>query len=123
MKEAPALRKVRDPEKWLRKICLALPGTSEKISWGHPNFRVANRTFAAFEIYKGRPSIAIEAEIDEQAFLVERFGFYVTPYVGKRGWVSAWVDVPAPYKLMEDLVREAHARRAARPRKKHGAAI
>jgi predicted DNA-binding protein (MmcQ/YjbR family) len=110
--KSPARRKIRDPEKWLRKLCLKLPDTTEKISWGHPNFRVANRTFAVFEIYRERPSIAIEAELEEQSFLVEQFGFYVTPYVGKRGWVSAWVDVPAPYGLIEDLVVKAHARRA-----------
>jgi predicted DNA-binding protein (MmcQ/YjbR family) len=106
----PALRKIRDPEAWIRKVCMALPGTSEAASWGHPNFRAAGRTFAVFEIYRGRPCIAIAAEPEEQAFLVERFGFFKTPYVGNRGWVSIHVDQPAPFSLVRDLVFAAHRR-------------
>jgi len=105
-----ALRKVRDPESWIRKVCMALPATTEAASWGHPNFRAAGRTFAVFETYRGRPCIAIAAEPEEQSFLVERFGFFRTPYVGARGWVSAWVDEPAPFRLIGDLARKAHRR-------------
>ena len=31
----------------LKKSCLELPETSEAISWGHPNFRVGKKIFAA----------------------------------------------------------------------------
>jgi hypothetical protein len=31
----------------LRRLCLALPETSERASWGHPNFRAGKRTFVA----------------------------------------------------------------------------
>jgi predicted DNA-binding protein (MmcQ/YjbR family) len=96
---------------------MALPGTSEVEAWGHPNFRVAGRTFAVFEIYKGRPCIAISADPEEQSFLVERFGFFKTPYVGNRGWVSAWVDQPAPFRLMADLIGQAHRRSGEGPRR------
>jgi hypothetical protein len=41
----------------LRSLCLTLPETSERSSWGHPNFRAGRKTFAAFEIVRGRPSI------------------------------------------------------------------
>ena len=105
-----SLRRIRDPERWIRRLCLALPATVEVASWGHPNFRAAGRTFAVFEIWKGRPCIAVAAEPEEQAFLIERFGFFKTPYVGNRGWVSAWVDVPAPFRLIDDLARAAHRR-------------
>jgi len=94
---------------------MALPGTAEVLAWGHPNYRVAGRTFAVFEIYKGRPSIAISADPQEQAFLVERFGFFKTPYVGSRGWISAWVDKPAPFRLMRDLIAQAHRRSLESP--------
>jgi len=41
-----------DPEPLdrLREICLALPETSEKVSWGDvPTFRVRDKIFAQFE--------------------------------------------------------------------------
>lgn len=110
-------RKERDPLGWIQRLCMALPGTSEVKAWGHPNFRVAGRTFAVFEIYKGRPCIAISADPEEQSFLVERFGFFKTPYVGNRGWVSAWVDQPAPFRLMDDLIGQAHRRSQEGPRR------
>src|SRR3984893_6305537 len=110
-------RKELDPSGWIRQLCMALPGTSEVEAWGHPNFRVAGRTFAVFETYKGRPCIAISADPEEQPFLVEHFGFFRTPYVGNRGWVSAWVDQPAPFRLMSDLVTRAHGRLVNGPRR------
>jgi predicted DNA-binding protein (MmcQ/YjbR family) len=110
------VRKQRDPLGWIRKRCSALPGSTEVEAWGHPNFRVAGRTFAVFEIYKGRPCIAIFADPEEQPVLVERFGFFKTPYVGNRGWVSAWVDQPAPFRLMRDLIAQAHRRSVQTPR-------
>jgi hypothetical protein len=42
----------------LRELCLSLPETSEVGSWGHPNSRAGERTFATFERIDGRPSIA-----------------------------------------------------------------
>ena len=105
-----ALRRKPDPLSWIRRLCLALPEVVEVEAWGHPNFRVAGRTLAVFEIYKGRPCIAISADPEEQSFLIERFGFFKTPYVGNRGWVSAWVDQPAPFRLMSDLIAQAHRR-------------
>jgi predicted DNA-binding protein (MmcQ/YjbR family) len=111
------LRKQLDPLGWIRRLCSALPGTAEVEAWGHPNFRVSGRTFAVFEIYKGRPCIAISADPEEQSFLVERFGFFKTPYVGNRGWVSAWVDQPAPFRLMRDLIAQAHRRSVRTPRR------
>jgi predicted DNA-binding protein (MmcQ/YjbR family) len=116
-----ASRRVRDPESWLRKVCLALPGTSEAASWGHPNFRAAGRTFAVFEIYRGRPCIATAAEPEEQTFLVERFGFFKTPYVGNRGWVSVYVDEPASFSLVRDLVLAAHRRAMEKASRGRGA--
>jgi predicted DNA-binding protein (MmcQ/YjbR family) len=104
------LRKEPDPLRWIRRLCMALPRTAEAEAWGHPNFRISGRTFAVFEIYKGRPCIAISADPEEQSFLVERFGFFKTPYVGNRGWISAWVDQPAPFRLMGDLIAQAHRR-------------
>ena len=119
MKSArPAHRRPRDPLVWLRRTCLALPETVEVEAWGHPNFKTGGRAFATFEIWKGRPSIAIATDPEEQAMLTERFGFFRTPYAGARGWVSAWMDEPAPLRLMADMLRQAHRRAVAGPRKR-----
>ena len=110
-----SLRRKSDPPGWLRRVCSGLPGVTEVEGWGHPNFRTSGGTFAVFEIYKGRPCIAIRADPEEQRFLVQRFGFFRSPYVGNRGWVSVWVDEPAPYRLMRDLIVLGHGRSREKP--------
>jgi len=91
-------------------VCAALPGSVEVEAWGHPTFRVGGRTFAAVELYKKRPCIAISADRDEQEVLIKQFGFFKSPYVGNRGWVSIWVDEPTPAGIMRDLVKRAYLR-------------
>jgi predicted DNA-binding protein (MmcQ/YjbR family) len=76
---------------------------------------VGGRTFAAFEVYRGRPSIAVMAGVADQAILLDQFGFYQTPYLGKRGWVNAWVDAPVPWELLGDLLAKAHLVLSRRP--------
>jgi|SRR5215471_1761763 len=111
----------------MRRICAALPGAVEVEAWGHPTFRVAGKIFAAVELYKTRPCIAISADPDEQEVLITQFGFFRSPYVGNRGWVSIWVDEPAPAGVMRDLVKRAYGRLARskgqdNARRKRGAA-
>lgn len=102
---------------WLRSEMSGFTGMEEKIAWGHPTFHVGGHTIAAFEVFHGRPSIAVWADRDRQEFLVEHFGLFKTPYSGRYGWVSAWVDVPAPWALIRSLLAEAHKCAAARPRR------
>lgn len=97
----------------LRRLCLSLPGVSEVEAWGHPNFRVGKKTFAVFEIYRGRPSIAVQAPDGMQDLLADEVRFFRTPYVGHRGWVSAWVDRRVDWALLKGLIVRSH-REAAR---------
>jgi predicted DNA-binding protein (MmcQ/YjbR family) len=93
----------------LRQICDALPGTSEVVAWGHPNFKVANRTFAAFEKYKGQWAIAFKAERAHQEFLVGKDEqFYLSPYAGKHGWVSMKLDPGVDWAQVRALVNESY---------------
>jgi predicted DNA-binding protein (MmcQ/YjbR family) len=93
----------------LRALCRRLPDTSERSSFGHPNFAAGDRLFAAFEVYRGIPSIAVLATPAEQAFLLQNTAFYKTPYVGNRGWVSADLRQQPPWPLLAELLRAGHA--------------
>jgi len=72
----------------LRRICLALPETSEVVAWGHPNFRAGRKIFAVLEVYKGVLSIAVKAALPDQEALLHDPRFDKTPYIGQSGWVS-----------------------------------
>jgi len=103
-----------DALSWLRSECLSLPNMEEKFAWGHPTFSIHGNTIAAFEVFHGRPSIAVLAKRDYQEFLVKKFGLFKTPYSGRYGWVSAWVDEPVPWTLIRSLLREAYKSASAK---------
>ena len=71
----------------LRSLCLSFPETTERSSWGHPNFRAGKRTFATFEIVGGRPSIAFRLPSVNVDLLLRRKQFFVTPYGAASGSV------------------------------------
>lgn len=87
-----------------RKLCLSLPEAVEVEAWGHPNFRAGKKTFSVFEFYKERPCIAVKMGTAQQAVFLDDERFFETPYIGKHGWVSLWVDGRVDWTLIEDLV-------------------
>ena len=91
----------------LRALCLAFPETSETSSWGHPNVRAGKRMFSAFEIVKGRPSIAVRFEATDIDRLLRDKNFFATPY-GQGRWASMWVDGPVDWRLVARLLDRSY---------------
>ncbi|HEY7171160.1 MAG TPA: MmcQ/YjbR family DNA-binding protein [Vicinamibacterales bacterium] len=97
----------------LRRVCLALPEATETASWGHPNFRAGKRTFCAFELFGGRPSIALRVSAAEAKQLGRRRHFFLTPY-GRGVWVSRWLDVDANPGSLAALIDRSYRQVAPR---------
>ena len=81
----------------VRRICLSLPETWEKISHGEPTFFVGKKVFAMCSNNHhndGHIAVTIPAAIGIQPMLIERSPekFYRPPYVGVRGWVGIELD-------------------------------
>ena len=91
----------------LRRRCLRFPETTETSSWGHPNFRAGRKTYCAFEIVGGRPSIAFRLPPDEIDRALRRKHFFATPY-GRGVWASVWIDGPVKWKLIESLAERSY---------------
>ena len=80
----------------VRKICLALPGATEKLSHGEPTFFV-KKVFAMCSTNHhndGHFAVVIPAAIGIQEMLIKRSPekFYRPPYVGGAGWVGIQLD-------------------------------
>jgi predicted DNA-binding protein (MmcQ/YjbR family) len=90
-----------------RALCLSFPETSERSSWGHPNFRAGRKTFAAFERVNGRPSIAFRLDRKEVTRMVRRKQFFATPY-GRGLWVSIWADTRLDWRLISNLLLRSY---------------
>jgi hypothetical protein len=110
----------------LRRICLALPGVTEKIAWGELTWRVG-KIFAQMDTHHhGSDHVAVwlavppglqEALIDE-----DPVRFFRPPYVGHKGWVGVRIDGRPDWRVVGGVVRDAHdfitsseTRRRSRP--------
>jgi predicted DNA-binding protein (MmcQ/YjbR family) len=91
----------------LRELCLSLPETSERASWGHPNFRAGKRTFVTFEVFNGRPSIAFRLNPVDVDLLLRRKQFFATPY-GRGQWVSLQADGSVNWRFVAQLVHRSY---------------
>jgi predicted DNA-binding protein (MmcQ/YjbR family) len=96
----------------IRKICLALPGATEKEAWGAPTFR-AGKMFAMFvddHHGDGRLAVWCKAEARSRDALVasDPEHFFVPPYVGPSGWLGIRLDRGLDWEVIEGLLNEAH---------------
>jgi len=81
----------------VRRICLALPETFEKLSHGEPTFFVKKKVFAMCSInhhHDGLIAVVVPAPIGVQPALIETSPkkYYRPPYVGGAGWVG--IELP-----------------------------
>src|SRR5262245_1228940 len=112
-KPRPATRKGNGTQlKRLRRICLAIPGTMEKISHGEPTFFTPKRVFAMFANNHhddGHIAAWLPAGSGVQDALIEEAPeiYFRPPYVGSAGWIGVELS-----KVDDDqlgaLVREAY---------------
>ena len=102
----------------IRRICLALPDTSERLSHGAPTFFVREKRAFLMVLTNhhgdGRFAIWCAAPDGMQQALVagdpERF--FVPPYVGHRGWLGMRLDRPFEWDELEGIVEDAYSERA-----------
>ena len=107
--------------KRLRRFCLSIPGTVEKISHGEPTFFTPRRVFAMFaNNHHGDGHIAVwlpagpgvqEAVIEEEPQI-----FFRPPYVGPAGWIGVELARIDDDRLGA-LIREAFHLMAAKDRR------
>lgn len=82
-----------EPLERVRRICLSLPETSEKLSHGEPTFFVHKKVFVMFannHHNDGHAAVWLPVPEGFQTSLVERSPeiYFRPPYVGVRGWVG-----------------------------------
>jgi hypothetical protein len=81
----------------VRRICAALPETTEKLSHGEPTFFVRKKVYVMFannHHNDGHIAVWIPVPQGMQPMLLrtEAQKFFLPPYVGVRGWVGIELD-------------------------------
>jgi len=77
----------------VRRICIALPETTERLSHGEPTFFVNNRVFVMFannHHNDGHMAVWLPVPSGFQVALIESDPeiYFKPPYVGTRGWIG-----------------------------------
>ncbi|NEA30174.1 MmcQ/YjbR family DNA-binding protein [Streptomyces sp. SID13031] len=98
----------------LRGLCLALPETTERLSHGEPTWFVRDKkTFVMFadQHHDDRTGLWCAAPEGSQQALIasDPEHFFRPPYVGHRGWLGVYLDVPAvDWTHLAGLVEDAY---------------
>jgi hypothetical protein len=96
----------------VRRICLALPGATERTSHGAPAF-FAGRQFVALwpDGHHGDPLphlwCAAPPGVQEGCTAADPRRFFRPPYVGGRGWLGVRLDGRVDWHEVEDLCEQA----------------
>jgi hypothetical protein len=99
----------------IRRICLALPETSERLSHGAPTFFVRGKRAFLMVLTNhhgdGRFAAWCAAPTGMQAALVEADPdrFFVPPYVGHRGWLGVRLDREIELDELAGIAEDAYA--------------
>lgn len=91
----------------LRRICLALPETTEQVTWDVDlTWRVRDKIFAISGPEAER--VTLKATREDQAALVAASDrIAVAPYVGRFGWVSVDLTGRPDWDELAELVAES----------------
>jgi hypothetical protein len=98
----------------VRKLCLALPEATERLSHGSPTWFVGGkRTFVMYlddHHGDGRLALWVAAPDGVQAELVDQEPerFFVPPYVGHRGWLGVRLDRDPDWDEIAGVVEDAY---------------
>ncbi|MFG1921719.1 MmcQ/YjbR family DNA-binding protein [Cryptosporangium sp. NPDC048952] len=105
----------------LRRICLALPEATERLSHGSPTWFVGNRrSFVTFADHvHGDEHVAFWCPappgVQEEMIATDPERFFRPPYVGPSGWLGVRLDVAVDWDEITEIVTEAY--RVVAPKK------
>lgn len=97
----------------LRKLCLALPETTERLSHGEPTWFVRDKkTFVMFADHHHDDRLAFWCAAPpgaQEALLAgQPDRYFHPPYVGHRGWLGVRLDVPVDWAEIAEIVTDAY---------------
>jgi hypothetical protein len=102
-----------DPLNSLRRLCLALPETTERLSHGEPTWFVRDKkTFVTFADHHHDDRLAFwcaaPTGVQQSMVTSDPARFFVPPYVGHRGWLGVYLDVPVDWAEIAEIVEDAY---------------
>jgi hypothetical protein len=102
-----------DPLESLRRLCLSLPETTERLSHGEPTWFVrGKKTFVTYADHHHDDMLGFWCPAppgaQEELVAAEPERFYRPPYVGHRGWLGVRLDVDVDWAEIAQIVADAY---------------
>ena len=92
----------------MRKICLALPETSEGLQFGQPVWRAGKKVFAQAYCYEERWRVAFWVGVHAQLLMTDDPRYTIPPYMGHNGWISLDVAKKHSERELQPLALESY---------------
>ncbi len=97
----------------LRAVCLALPEVTERLSHGEPTWFVRGKTtFVTYADHHHDDRLAFWCAappgVQEALVASDSHRFFRPPYVGGRGWLGVFLDVPQDWDEIAEIVTDAY---------------
>lgn len=94
---------------WLRKVCLALPHTTENIQWGYDLvFKVHGKMFAVAPLEPARVVLSFKCSEESFAELTERPDVIPAPYMARAKWVALETRDAIRQEELAELLRASY---------------
>jgi hypothetical protein len=97
----------------LRALCLGLHETTERLSHGEPSWFVRDRKqFLTLADHHHDDRLAFWCAAppgaQEELVAADPAHYFRPPYVGGRGWIGVYLDVPVDWDEISDVVEDAY---------------
>ncbi|HEV3197715.1 MAG TPA: MmcQ/YjbR family DNA-binding protein [Bryobacteraceae bacterium] len=94
---------------WVRKFCMSLPHTTEKVQWGGDLvFKVGGKMYAVVVLDVAPVWMSFKCTPEEFAELVERPGIIPAPYSARYHWVALENEDALPAAEIKQLIRKSY---------------
>ena len=94
---------------WLRKVCLAFPGTTEQIQWGYDLvFKVGGKMYAVTPLEPAPVCLSFKTSPEKFAELTERQNVIPAPYLARAQWVALQTRDALGREELAGLLRESY---------------
>jgi len=92
----------------LRKICLALPDTSEDLQFGQPVWRAGKKVFARVYYHEDRWRVWFWVGVHAQLLMTEDRRYTIPPYLGHKGWIALDITKKHSERELQPLALESY---------------
>ncbi|MEU3788267.1 MmcQ/YjbR family DNA-binding protein [Streptomyces fructofermentans] len=91
----------------VRRICLSLPDTTEKIAWSMPTFRVAGKMFATLPEEETSIAVRCPKEERDELVLAEPGKFWIADHEAGFAWVRVRLDALDDAAELRDILADS----------------